>query len=104
MVIGGCGGGALGLFLHWLRPWLAPQPATFVIVGMAGFFAAAAQNTLLNHRDRQRNDGQLRPVASHVVGLHGDISPVRRAIDLQLASRKPLPVGRPTKAITSAMC
>ncbi len=43
MVIGGCGGGALGLFLHWLRPWLAPQPATFVIVGMAGFFAAAAK-------------------------------------------------------------
>ena len=43
MVIGGCGGGALGLFLHWLRPWLVPQPATFVIVGMAGFFAAAAK-------------------------------------------------------------
>ncbi len=43
MVIGGCGGGALGLFLHSLRPWLAPQPATFVIVGMAGFFAAAAK-------------------------------------------------------------
>jgi CIC family chloride channel protein len=43
MVIGGCGGGALGLFLHWLRPWLAPQPASFVIVGMAGFFAAAAK-------------------------------------------------------------
>lgn len=43
MVIGGCGGGAMGLFLHWLKPWLAPQPATFVIVGMAGFFAAAAK-------------------------------------------------------------
>jgi chloride channel protein, CIC family len=43
MVIGGCAGGALGLFLHWLQPWLAPQPATFVIVGMAGFFAAAAK-------------------------------------------------------------
>jgi chloride channel protein, CIC family len=43
MVIGGCAGGSLGLFLHWLRPWLVPQPATFVIVGMAGFFAAAAK-------------------------------------------------------------
>jgi CIC family chloride channel protein len=43
MVIGGCGGGALGLFLHWLWPPLAPQPADFIIVGMAGFFAAAAK-------------------------------------------------------------
>jgi len=43
MVIGGCGGGALGIFLHWLWPALVPHPATFVIVGMAGFFAAAAK-------------------------------------------------------------
>jgi CIC family chloride channel protein len=43
MVIGGCGGGALGLFLNWLHPSLAPHPANFVIVGMAGFFAAAAK-------------------------------------------------------------
>jgi chloride channel protein, CIC family len=43
MVIGGCGGGALGIALHWLWPSLAPHPATFVIVGMAGFFAAAAK-------------------------------------------------------------
>ena len=40
---GGCGGGALGIFLHWLWPGLAPHPAKFVIVGMAGFFAAAAK-------------------------------------------------------------
>ncbi len=43
MVIGGCGGGALGIFLHWLWPPLVPHPACFVIVGMAGFFAAAAK-------------------------------------------------------------
>ncbi|MGE3803070.1 MAG: chloride channel protein [Gemmataceae bacterium] len=43
MVIGGCGGGALGIFLHWLWPSLAPHPSSFVIVGMAGFFAAAAK-------------------------------------------------------------
>jgi CIC family chloride channel protein len=43
MVIGGCGGGALGIFLHWLWPGLVPHPASFVIVGMAGFFAAAAK-------------------------------------------------------------
>ena len=43
MVIGGCGGGALGIFLHWLWPSFVPHPGTFVIVGMAGFFAAAAK-------------------------------------------------------------
>jgi len=43
IVIGGCGGGALGVVLHNLWPGLVPHPATFVIVGMAGFFAAAAK-------------------------------------------------------------
>ena len=43
MVIGGCGGGALGVLLHGLWPTLVPHPASFVIVGMAGFFAAAAK-------------------------------------------------------------
>src|SRR5262249_42093187 len=42
MVIGGCGGGALGVFLHRMWPDLVPHPTSFVIVGMAGFFAAAA--------------------------------------------------------------
>jgi CIC family chloride channel protein len=43
MVIGGCAGGALGIILHRIWPGLAPHPASFVIVGMAGFFAAAAK-------------------------------------------------------------
>jgi chloride channel protein, CIC family len=43
MVIGGCAGGAFGLLLHEFWPTLAPQPASFMIVGMAGFFAAAAK-------------------------------------------------------------
>ncbi len=43
MVIGGCGGGALGIALHHIAPALAPHPASFVVVGMAGFFAAAAK-------------------------------------------------------------
>jgi CIC family chloride channel protein len=43
MVIGGCGGGALGVVLHHFWPALVPHPASFVIVGMAGFFAAAAK-------------------------------------------------------------
>lgn len=43
MVIGGCGGGALGVVLHHHWPVLVPHPASFVLVGMAGFFAAAAK-------------------------------------------------------------
>jgi chloride channel protein, CIC family len=43
MVIGGCGGGALGIVLHVLWPAVVPHPAAFVIVGMAGFFSAAAK-------------------------------------------------------------
>ncbi len=43
MVIGGCGGGAVGLVLHRLYPAVFPNPAAFVVVGMAGFFAAAAR-------------------------------------------------------------
>ncbi len=43
MVIGGCAGGSLGIFLHRLWPAMAPHPAAFVILGMAGFFAAAAK-------------------------------------------------------------
>jgi chloride channel protein, CIC family len=43
MVIGGCAGGALGILLHNLWPSLVPHPASFVIVGMAGFFSAAAK-------------------------------------------------------------
>lgn len=43
MVIGGCGGGALGVLLNQWWPTLVPHPASFVIVGMAGFFAATAK-------------------------------------------------------------
>ena len=44
MVIGGCGGGALGILLNRVfPPGSVPPPASFVIVGMAGFFAAAAK-------------------------------------------------------------
>jgi CIC family chloride channel protein len=43
MVIGGCAGGAFGLLVHEHWPTLAPQPASFMIMGMAGFFAAAAK-------------------------------------------------------------
>jgi len=43
MVIGGCGGGALGMAIHEIWPAMVPHPAAFMVVGMAGFFAAAAK-------------------------------------------------------------
>jgi CIC family chloride channel protein len=46
MVIGGCAGGALGLLFHQWWPDLVPSPAAFAVVGMAGFFAAAAKTPL----------------------------------------------------------
>lgn len=46
VVIGGCAGGAVGLALHQLAPSLAPHPAAFVVVGMAGFFAGIAKTPI----------------------------------------------------------
>jgi CIC family chloride channel protein len=43
MVIGGCGGAALGLGLQEIAPALVPHPASYAVVGMASFFAAAAK-------------------------------------------------------------
>ncbi|MBI3179521.1 MAG: chloride channel protein [Deltaproteobacteria bacterium] len=42
MVIGGAVGGAVGLALHQLFPGVVVEPAAYVLVGMAGFFAGAA--------------------------------------------------------------
>lgn len=46
VVLGGALGGALGLVLNQFSPWLVPHPQTFVMVGMAAFFAAAANTPL----------------------------------------------------------
>ncbi len=42
VVIGGCIGGAVGLFFHHLIPSIVETPAAFIIVGMAGFFAGSS--------------------------------------------------------------
>ncbi|MBI4866875.1 MAG: chloride channel protein [Candidatus Wallbacteria bacterium] len=42
MVVGGCLGGAVGMVFHDAWPAAAPNPASFIIVGMAGFFAGIA--------------------------------------------------------------
>lgn len=46
MVIGGAFGGAVGQFFHLYFPKIVSQPASFVIVGMAGFFSAASKAPL----------------------------------------------------------
>ncbi|HWE02142.1 MAG TPA: chloride channel protein [Tepidisphaeraceae bacterium] len=43
MVIGGLLGWASGTFFHHLAPTVIAQPAAFVLVGMAGFFAGVAK-------------------------------------------------------------
>lgn len=42
MVIGGAAGAAVGVFFHHAWPDVAPHPAAFTLVGMAGFFTGAA--------------------------------------------------------------
>ncbi len=42
MVIGGCIGGVVGNYFNGVAPTLISHPGAFVIVGMAGFFAAAS--------------------------------------------------------------
>ena len=42
VVIGGALGGAVGLLFHGWQPALVPDPGAFAMVGMAGFFSAAA--------------------------------------------------------------
>jgi CIC family chloride channel protein len=42
MVIGGCTGAAIGVLLHEVWPTLAPNPAIYAVLGMAGFFSGCA--------------------------------------------------------------
>ena len=43
IVIGGCLGTAVAALVHWVMPGIVIQPAAFVLVGMAGFFAGVAK-------------------------------------------------------------
>lgn len=43
MVIGACLGGTIGTLLHAWMPGVALQPAAYVLVGMAGFFAGVSK-------------------------------------------------------------
>lgn len=94
MVIGGCGGGALGL---WLQPLLgsawAPAPANCAVVGMAGFFAAAAKtpfSTLIMVTELTGGYGLLLP-ALWVCVLSFMLSDERTIYSSQVESRSRSP-------------
>ena len=93
MVIGGCGGGALGIALHRLWPHLVPYPASFVIVGMAGFFAAAAKtpfSTLVMVSELTGNYNLLLPTL-WVCAISFLLSDDRSIYSSQVASRSRSP-------------
>ena len=90
MVIGGCGGSALGIVLHDLWPSLVPHPASFVIVGMAGFFAAAAKTPFSTLDHRERDDRRIPPAAAVALGLRALLHSLRRTVDLLLPGRGPI--------------
>lgn len=46
IVIGGAMGGAVGKIFHIFIPTIVTHPGSFVIVGMAGFFAAASNTPI----------------------------------------------------------
>ena len=95
MVIGGCGGGALGILFNHLWPGLVPHPASFVIVGMAGFFAAAAKtpfSTLIIVSEMTGGYYLLLPsLWVCTICLHS----LRRAIHLLVAGRRPIALAGP---------
>ena len=53
MVIGGCAGGSLGVFVHSLWPAAVPHPGTFVILGMAGLLRRGGQDAVFDAGHRQ---------------------------------------------------
>lgn len=46
VVIGGMAGALVGMFFHWIVPGLVPDPAAFVLVGMAGFFTGVSNTPI----------------------------------------------------------
>lgn len=64
IVIGGCIGGAVGLTAHAWFPGIVKHPESFVLVGMAGFFAGVARSpisTIVMVSEMTGNYGLLPP-------------------------------------------
>jgi CIC family chloride channel protein len=100
LVIGGCGGGALGLALQPLGPVWVPPPTAFVLLGMAGFFAAAAKtpfSTLVIVCELTGDFGLIAPAMGVCVGCFV-LSGRATLFDSQPVSRVDSPVRRPRTA------
>ncbi len=96
MVIGGCGGGAFGLLVNDVWPHLAPQPQSYLILGMAGFFSAAAKtpfSTLIMVSELTGNYELLLP-ALWVVTLSFMFSDDQSLYSSQVLSRSRSPAHR----------
>jgi CIC family chloride channel protein len=46
VVIGGAAGALVGIFFHQVMPGVVPEPAAFVLVGMAGFFTGVSNTPI----------------------------------------------------------
>jgi chloride channel protein, CIC family len=96
MVIGGCGGGALGMLFHRFWPQLVPHPESFVILGMGGFFTAAAKplfSTLVIVRGRPATTTLLLP-ETWVCMLSFILSDEHSLFRSQVETRKASPAHR----------
>jgi CIC family chloride channel protein len=94
LVIGGCGGAALGLALRPLGPTWVPPTTAFALLGMAGFFAAAAKtpfSTLVIVCELTGIFGLLAPALAVCVGCFA-LSGRASLFDSQPASRADSPV------------
>ena len=89
MVIGGCGGGGAGRHAAQHLPALVPHPATFIVLGMGGFFAAAAKTPFSTLIIVSEMTGDYR-YCSCTLGLHHCFPTVRRTTALPVAGGKPL--------------
>ena len=99
MVIGGCGGGALGIVLH--KPVaLAGAPSCQLRDRRHGrVFCRRRQNAVLHTPDRQRNDGRIPSPVALALGLRVVLYLVRQTVDLRLAGRRPLPLPGPSRQL-----
>ena len=76
-------------------PELVPHPASFVIVGMAGFFAAAAKTPFSTLVIVSEMTGDYNLLLPALWVVHHRLPAVRRAVALQLAGREPGAVAGP---------
>ena len=102
MVIGGCGGGALGIMLHQLFPVAGPASCKFCDRRHGRILCRRSKDSVFHAHHRERNDRRLFLVAPIAVGLHAVLYSLRQAIDLFLAGGEPFAFSSPPRHLCSA--